>query len=91
MSSAPGQATGELQQLLDRQREKSAAKTPPEIGAVMKSAVADLAASGIVEQSHKEGAQAPDFALPNLRGEPVQLSALLAKGPAVVAFYRGNW
>ena len=91
MSSAPGQATGELQPLLDRQREKSAAKTPPEIAAVMKTATGNLAASGIVERSLKEGAHAPDFTLPNLRSEPVQLSALLAKGPAVVAFYRGNW
>ena len=39
----------------------------------------------------KVGDKAPDFALPNVRGESVSLSDILAKGPAVVAFYRGAW
>jgi peroxiredoxin len=37
------------------------------------------------------GAKAPDFTLPDAHGKPVTLSALLAKGPAVVTFYRGGW
>ena len=91
MSSAPGQATGELERGLAQLREKSGARVPPEIAAVMKTATGNLAASGIVERSLQEGAQAPDFSLPNLRGEQVTLSQLLTKGPAVVAFYRGHW
>ena len=39
----------------------------------------------------KVGDKAPDFTLPNVRGESVSLSDILAKGPAVVAFYRGAW
>jgi peroxiredoxin len=33
------------------------------------------------------GAKAPDFTLPNQDREPVTLSAVLAKGPAVLAFF----
>lgn len=34
---------------------------------------------------------APSFELPNQHGQSVQLTELLAKGPVVVAFYRGSW
>ncbi|GHC51159.1 peroxiredoxin-like family protein [Roseibacillus persicicus] len=37
------------------------------------------------------GDTAPDFELPNANGEPVSLSKLLAEGPVVVTFYRGDW
>lgn len=37
------------------------------------------------------GQQAPDFELPNSRGEAISLSALLALGPVVITFYRGGW
>ena len=34
---------------------------------------------------------APDFSLPDHTGKAVTLDALVAKGPAVVIFYRGYW
>ena len=37
------------------------------------------------------GEQAPEFTLPNTRGESVSLAALLKKGPVVLNFYRGAW
>src|SRR6185312_9179308 len=39
----------------------------------------------------KQGDKAPDFALPNVTGETIRLSQLLAKGPVVLIFYRGGW
>jgi peroxiredoxin len=39
----------------------------------------------------KEGAQAPDFTLADAEGRPAQLSALLARGPVILVFYRGAW
>src|SRR5258708_2869825 len=51
----------------------------------------DLIQSGIANQSVKQGDKAPDFALPNVTGEMVQLSQLLVKGPVVLIFYRGGW
>ena len=34
---------------------------------------------------------APEFSLPDADGKAVALSGLLAKGPAIVVFYRGYW
>jgi peroxiredoxin len=51
----------------------------------------DQVKSGVVDKALKVGDKAPNFTLPNLHGESVSLSDLLAKGPAVVAFYRGAW
>lgn len=39
----------------------------------------------------KLGEQAPSFTLPNFEGEAVSLQSVLAKGPAIVTFYRGSW
>lgn len=37
------------------------------------------------------GERAPDFELPDARGETVSLSGLLEAGPVIVMFYRGSW
>ncbi|MBI5419980.1 MAG: redoxin domain-containing protein [Deltaproteobacteria bacterium] len=37
------------------------------------------------------GERAPDFILPNQRGEMVRLSDRLSRGPVVLSFYRGVW
>ena len=37
------------------------------------------------------GDRAPDFTLPDAVGRPVSLADLLAKGPVVAVFYRGEW
>ncbi|AEV33116.1 Peroxiredoxin [Owenweeksia hongkongensis DSM 17368] len=39
----------------------------------------------------KVGEKAPDFELPNAKGENVSMEALLEKGPLVITFYRGSW
>jgi peroxiredoxin len=64
---------------------------PPEILAGLGAEIEKLAASGIARQALQVGAKAPDFTLPDAHGKPVTLSALLAKGPAIVTFYRGGW
>ena len=46
---------------------------------------------GAAEQTLKEGAQAPDFTLPDARGNALTLSHLLTQGPVVMTFYRGQW
>ncbi len=56
-----------------------------------KKAMEDLIKSGLAEKALKEGAKVPDFTLPDAKGKPVSLSSLLAKGPVVLAFYRGGW
>ncbi|MBW7882610.1 MAG: AhpC/TSA family protein [Caldilineaceae bacterium] len=42
-------------------------------------------------ESLKVGDSAPDFTLPDAYGKPVTLATLLAKGPVVLTFYRGQW
>ncbi len=64
---------------------------PPEVMQVMLGATAKLKASGIENGCLGEGDQAPDFELPDHRGGTVRSSDLLARGPLVVSFYRGEW
>ena len=64
---------------------------PPDKVALMHRAVEELRASGASARVLKVGEKAPDFALPNADDRPVDSRALLARGPLVVAFYRGRW
>jgi peroxiredoxin len=64
---------------------------PPEVLAGLGAEIKKLAESGIARQALQVGSKAPNFTLPDAHGKPVTLSTLLAKGPAVVTFYRGGW
>ncbi len=64
---------------------------PPEVLATLGTELRKLAESGIAQRALQVGARAPEFSLPDARGGTVTLSSLLAKGPAVVTFYRGGW
>lgn len=48
-------------------------------------------AAGTIDAALKGEQLAPDFTLPDAFGNPVSLSALLARGPVVISFYRGEW
>lgn len=61
----------------------------PEVTAIVKKGIDDVRAAGVAGLSI--GERAPDFALPNQRGETVKLSGRLARGPVVLNFYRGVW
>lgn len=39
----------------------------------------------------KIGQKAPNFELPNPKGQSISLETLLSTGPVVVTFYRGDW
>jgi peroxiredoxin len=53
--------------------------------------VKQLTESGATEGALKEGAEFPDFQLASADGRFVRRADLLARGPAVVSFYRGAW
>jgi peroxiredoxin len=80
-----------LKSSIDAFMQGVAKHAPPEVLAGLGAEIKKLAESGIAGQALQVGAKAPDFTLPDAHGMPVTLSALLAKGPAVVAFYRGGW
>jgi hypothetical protein len=67
------------------------ARIPPESHAVMRRAVEEVRASGILARVPKMGDRAPDFTLPNHPGQLVALQDRLARGPVVVSFFRGRW
>ncbi len=66
-------------------------KVPKEVVGTLVTGIEDMVKSGVGRESIKLGDRAPDFQLPNASGERVALASLLARGPAVVAFYRGVW
>ena len=91
MSTATTGLNTELQQQIEQFQREALSKVPQEIVATLRSTTEDLVRSGIAERSLGEGDKAPEFSLPNVRGEQVKLSDLLAHGPVVVTFYRGVW
>lgn len=80
-----------LQDTLDRIREASKTRIPPEARAVMERSIEELRASGIMQRIARVGQAAPDFTLPNATGATVRLADLLTRGPVVLSFYRGRW
>lgn len=64
---------------------------PAEVIATLGAELKKLADSGIAARALKVGTKAPDFTLPDAHGKQVNLASVLAKGPAVVTFYRGGW
>ena len=50
-----------------------------------------LYASQVAENAITVGDIAPDFTLPNVTGDPVNLHEVLSHGPVVLSFYRGGW
>ena len=82
---------GELQAQIREFQQQMLPKIPKEILDTFEKTTTDLIKTGIAERALHEGAKAPDFTLPNAKGQQVKFSDLLAKGPAVVTFYRGGW
>lgn len=80
-----------LTQDLTNYRHQMQTSFPAETLALFDQATDDLVQSGIVDRSLTVGEKAPDFALPNAVGETVRLHDLLARGPVVISFYRGEW
>ena len=75
----------------DAMNARMATEAPSEVLSGFAAAVERLEALDFAARAPQVGDQAPDFALPDQRGEEVHLSALLQKGPLVLIFYRGEW
>jgi hypothetical protein len=80
-----------LQEQLDAMKARFESEFPPATVAIMHRATEEIRDSGLLESTLKIGQKAPDFALPNANGEIIASKELLAKGPLVVAFFRGVW
>jgi peroxiredoxin len=80
-----------LRQLIEEFQAAVLPGIPPELLQTMLRATRDLVDSGLASRAVQVGDRAPDFALPNTRGETISLSALRQRGPVVLNFYRGAW
>lgn len=80
-----------LQQQIDAFLADKRNLPPPDRLKDLLSIVEQVSASGVAEKALKEGAQAPDFTLPDALGKAVTLSHLLEYSPVVITFYRGEW
>ncbi|WP_309380148.1 peroxiredoxin-like family protein [Cerasicoccus frondis] len=80
-----------LQKELDDRANKFAATAPESMKETFKKGIEHVAHSGAVESAKHTGDQAPDFTLPDAKGEEVSLSNLLKEGPVVLVWYRGGW
>jgi hypothetical protein len=63
----------------------------PEALTEMHRAVEELRTAEILGRVLRVGDRAPEFALPDATGAPVDSRQRLAAGPLVVTFYRGRW
>jgi peroxiredoxin/YHS domain-containing protein len=80
-----------LAEKLSAKQAEFAGKMRAETSALYERGIKDVGASGVLEGALRVGAAAPDFTLPDANGQSVTLSALLAKGPVVLTWYRGGW
>lgn len=63
---------------------------PAEAKRAINAAFEEIEATGLVP-GLDVGDEAPDFSLPDARGNQVRLSDRLVQGPVVLTFYRGSW
>jgi peroxiredoxin len=75
----------------DQMNARMATEAPSAVLTGFADAAARLDEVDFAAHAPQVGDQAPDFALPDQRGEEVYLSALLRAGRVVLIFYRGEW
>ncbi len=82
-----------LQEKLHERKQSflASGKATPEMLGIMQKSTEQLRSSGILQQVLRAGQKAPSFELPNQDGQLVSSSALLAKGPLALSFFRGVW
>ncbi len=80
-----------LQQQADAFFAQAKSRVPTDLIEDLYSPIEQLIKSNATENVLKEGAQAPDFTLPDALGNAVTLSQLLMQGPVIISFYRGEW
>ncbi len=61
------------------------------LNAAYEEMITDLNRSGFLQHAIGEGKAFPDFMLPSAEGRLVSLARMLANGPVILSFFRGEW
>lgn len=80
-----------LQDQLDSFKVEFARNAPSGRVALYEARIDELRARFALDKAVLTGDEAPEFSLPDARGNAVSLSGLLQRGPVIVTFYRGAW
>jgi len=80
-----------LQEKLDEYKKALRARTAPEVLETMRLSLEKIKQTVNLEGVLRAGDRAPEFELPNSRGELISSKALLERGPLVLTFFRGAW
>ena len=80
-----------LQAELRNLREAFARSAPRDVLDALARADVEIAGGGVARRAARAGDRAPGFILAGAAGQTVCLSRLLAQGPVVLSFYRGDW
>lgn len=80
-----------LPEALSKQKDKFLQAVPPQTAAVMQDAIDDLSNSSILKNCLKKGETAPDFTLEDSSDKSFTLYDILAEGPVILKFFRGDW
>jgi peroxiredoxin len=91
MVADPTEMKMNLKQQLSRERDHWSLVLDTPTVALMNRATDSLRGAEILGHALQEGADAPNFRLPNAQGGSVELNTLLRRGPVVLLFYRGQW
>ena len=78
-----------LEERLDAQRARGS--TNPAVRVAYEAAVAELRRTRFLDHALRAGGYFPHFLLPDAEGRLIALHDLLARGPLVVTFFRGEW
>jgi peroxiredoxin len=76
---------------LEQRKRTFQSQADPERVRIVERGIAQSRADAVASGALRAGARAPDFELPDQRGELVRLTQVLMRGPAIVVFYRGGW
>lgn len=90
-SSAPLLSAAAFQQALADTAQYLAGALPPAAARSIEAGITRTEAAGTARHALAVGQPAPSFTLPDANGQPQTLTELLARGPVVLTFYRGNW
>ena len=80
-----------LKAQIDAYNVQKEANLPADVLALMNTTNEELIAQHVRDNALQVGQKVENFSLANQRGDTVELTELLAKGPVIISFYRGGW